>query len=60
MGARFTQETSYTFKSISIMRSLDIDINIAAKASFAKFLNDTSFDWNKYAESINYSEKFKS
>jgi hypothetical protein len=57
MGGRATQETSYTFNSISKMESLEIDINIAAKASFAKFLVDTSFDWNKYARSINYSEK---
>jgi hypothetical protein len=42
------------------MESLEIDINIAAKASFAKFLVDTSFDWNKYARSINYSEKIES
>jgi hypothetical protein len=37
------------------MESLDIDINIAAKAQFAKFLVDSSFDWNKYSRSINYS-----
>ncbi len=60
MGGRATQETSYTFNSVSKMESLDIDINIAAKASFAKFLVDTSFDWNKYSRSINYSEKIES
>jgi hypothetical protein len=60
MGGRATQETSYTYDSVSKMESLDIDINIAAKASFAKFLVDASFDWNKYSRSINDSEKIES
>lgn len=59
MGGRATQETSYTYESVSKMESLDIDINIAAKASFAKFFVDASFDWNKYQRSINYSEKIE-
>lgn len=47
MGGRATQQTSYTFESVSKMESLEIDINIAAKASFAKFFGDASFDWKK-------------
>lgn len=39
------------------MESIGIDINMAAKASFAKFFLDTSFDWHKYSEDISYSEK---
>jgi len=27
-----------------------VDIAIAAKASFAKFFADSSFDWHKHAE----------
>lgn len=30
------------------MESLTIDINTAAKASFAKFYADSSFDYQKY------------
>ena len=59
MGGRATQETSYTYDSVSKMESLDIDINMAAKASFAKFFVDSSFDWNKYSRSINYSERIE-
>jgi hypothetical protein len=59
MGGRATQETSYTYESVSKMESLEIDINIAAKAAFAKFFADASFDWNKYQRSINYSEKIE-
>jgi hypothetical protein len=32
------------------MNSLNIDISIAAKASFAKFFADSSFDWKKHTE----------
>ena len=55
MGGRATQQISYTFQSVSKMESLNVDINIAAKASFAKFFADPSFDWNKYSKEINYS-----
>ena len=55
MGGRATQQISYTYQSISKMESLNVDTNIAAKASFAKFFADTSFDWNKYSKDINYS-----
>jgi len=50
MGGRATQEISYEFESVSKLNSLDIDINIAAKASFAKFFADSSFDWHKHTE----------
>jgi hypothetical protein len=36
------------------MESLNIDINIAAKASFAKFYADTTFDYQKYETQIKY------
>jgi hypothetical protein len=55
MGGRAIQETIYSYESVSKMESLDIDINIAAKASFAKFFVDTSFDFKKYEKDIEYS-----
>lgn len=57
MGGRATQEISYDFQSVSKLSSLDIDISIAAKASFAKFFLDSSFDWHKHTEEIAYSEQ---
>ena len=57
MGGRATQEISYDFQSVSKLNSLDIDISIAAKASFAKFFLDSSFDWHKHTEEISYSEQ---
>lgn len=57
MGGRATQEISYDYQSVSKMSSIGIDINMAAKASFAKFFLDTSFDWHKYTEDISYAEK---
>lgn len=38
------------------METLTIDINIAAKASFAKFSSDASFDYHKYENQIKYAE----
>jgi hypothetical protein len=57
MGGRAVQEISYDFESISKLNSINIDISIAAKASFAKFFMDASFDWSKHIEEIEYSEK---
>lgn len=57
MGGRAVQEISYDFESVSKLNSLDIDISIAAKASFAKFFADSSFDWHKHSEEVEYSEK---
>lgn len=48
MGGRATQEISYDFQTVSKLNSINVDINIAAKASFAKFFADTSFDWHKH------------
>jgi len=48
LGGRAIQEIQYNYKSASDMESLDIDVNIAAKASFAKFYADASFDYHKY------------
>lgn len=51
MGGRAVQEISYSFESASKMASLDIDISLAAKASFAKFFSaDSSFDWHKHVD----------
>jgi hypothetical protein len=51
MGGRAVQEISYDYESVSKLKSLNIDINIAARASFAKFFSaDSSFDWHKYNE----------
>ena len=54
MGGRAVQEIEYNYKSASDMESLKIDINIAAKASFAKFYADASFDYQKYETQIKY------
>jgi hypothetical protein len=48
MGGRAVQEITYDFESVSKLSSIDIDISIAAKASFAKFFADSSFDWHKH------------
>jgi hypothetical protein len=50
MGGRAIQEISYDFQSVSKIASVNVDINIAAKASFAKFFADSSFDWHKHTE----------
>lgn len=55
MGGRAVQEITYDYSSISKLNSLNIDIAIAAKASFAKFFLDSSFDWHKHTEEIAYS-----
>ena len=57
MGGRAVQEISYDFESVSKLNSLNIDLSLAAKASFAKFFADSSFDWNKHVEEVSYSEK---
>lgn len=57
MGGRAIQEISYDFESVSKMTSVDVDINLAAKASFAKFFADASFDWHKHEEAVGYAEK---
>lgn len=57
MGGRAVQEISYEFESVSKLNSLNVDISLAAKASFAKFFSDSSFDWSKHIEEIQYSEK---
>ncbi len=56
LGGRAVQEIEYNFKSASDMESLNIDINIAAKASFAKFYADATFDYQKYETQIKYVE----
>lgn len=56
LGGRAIQQIQYTYKSASEMESLDIDINLAAKASFAKFYADSSFDYHKYENQIKYVE----
>lgn len=38
------------------METLKIDVNIAAKASFAKYYADASFDYHKYETQIRYAE----
>lgn len=54
MGGRAIQEIQYTFKSTSDMESLEIDVNMAAKATFAKYYADASFDYHKYETQIKY------
>lgn len=38
------------------MESMSIDIDITAKASFAKFYADSEFDFHKYETNIKYAE----
>lgn len=57
MGGRAVQEISYSYESVSKMSSLNIDIQTAAKASFARFFGDVSFDWHRFTQEIAYSEK---
>lgn len=38
------------------METMNIDISLAAKASFAKFHADASFDYHKYETQIKYAE----
>lgn len=57
MGGRATQEIAYEYQSVSKLSSIDIDISVAAKASFAKFFADSSFDWHKHSEEVSYAEK---
>lgn len=52
MGGRAVQEITYDFESVSKLNSINIDISIAAKASFAKYFADASFDWHKHTEEI--------
>ena len=55
MGGRATEEIIYTYESASKMESLQIDVELTAKASFAKFYADSSFDFHKYETQIKYS-----
>ena len=55
MGGRVIQEISYESSAISKLETLGIDINIAAKASFAKFYMDSTYDWSKHTEEISYA-----
>ena len=57
MGGRATQEISYSYESVSKLSSVGVDIDIAAKASYASFFADASFDWHKYKTQIDYSSK---
>lgn len=56
MGGRAVQEILYSHQSVSEMESLGMDTNIAAKASFAKFFLDSSFDYHKYEAQTKYAE----
>ncbi len=38
------------------MNALTVDISVAAKAKFAKFFMDASYEWKKHTEEISYSE----
>jgi hypothetical protein len=46
MGGRAIQQTVYSFQSQSKMSSLKINVQLAAKASFASFYGDASFGLN--------------
>ena len=55
MGGRAVQEISYSYEAVSKLNSLNVDISVAAKASYAKFFGDASFDWKKHSEEVAYS-----
>lgn len=55
MGGRAVQQIDYSYESVCKLKSLKIDISLAAKASFAGFFLDSSFDWQKYRNEIDYS-----
>ena len=38
------------------MESIGIDINIGAKAKFANYFSDASFDWKTYQRQMKYAE----
>lgn len=38
------------------MESIGIDVNIAAKAKFANYYADTSFNWSNYKTQIKYAQ----
>jgi hypothetical protein len=50
LGGRALQETSFTYEAMEKMNALTVDISIAAKARFAKFFMDASYDWKKHTE----------
>ena len=55
VGGRAIQEIQYSAQSVSEMETMKIDLDLTAKASFAFFHGDTSFDFHKYQTEINYS-----
>jgi hypothetical protein len=52
MGARAVEETIFSYKGASMLEGIPVDISVTAKASFAKFFNDSSFDYRKYQTAI--------
>jgi len=42
------------------MKTLNIDVEVAAKARYASFFGDTSVDVHKFQQEINYSSKLSS
>ena len=55
MGGRAIQEIEYNWKSVAELESLNVDIHLSAKASFAKFFSDSSFDYHKYETETKYT-----
>lgn len=57
MGGRATQQITVTSESSSKLSSMGIDVKVAAKAKFAKFHADASFDFSKNEKDISYLDK---
>lgn len=55
LGGRAIQEIQYDWKSVSEMETIGVDINIAAKAKFASFVMDSSFDYKSHEQQIKYA-----
>lgn len=49
MGGRAVQEIEFSRESASTLEALDIDLEVAAKATYANFIGDASFNLEKYS-----------
>lgn len=50
VGGRVFQQSVYNYTGIQKLSSLNVKLNDATWASFAKYYNDTDFDTNKYSK----------
>ena len=60
MGGRVVEEMVFTRESVATLEALNVDIEIAAKASYAKANGDLSFNYDRYSLDESYAESFAS